>query len=63
MCTFVFPGNPKIQYMYGKTYRPSVELQKAVEQPRSFRLGSGLPLHRPDGERGEAEGEPGLDGS
>ncbi len=40
-----------------------MELQKAAEQPRSLRLGSGLPPHRPEGERGEAEGEPGLDGS
>lgn len=40
-----------------------MELQKAAGQPRSFKLGSGLPPHRPEGERGEAEGEPGLDGS
>ncbi len=40
-----------------------MELQKGAEQPRSLRLGSGLPPHRPEGERGEAEGEPGLDGS
>lgn len=49
--------------MSEKTCRPSVELQKAAGQPRSFKLGSGLPPHRPEGERGEAEGEPGLDGS
>lgn len=40
-----------------------MELQKGAEQPRSLRLGCGLPPHRPEGERGEAEGEPGLDGS
>lgn len=40
-----------------------MELQKAAEQPRSLRPGSGLPPHRPEGERGEAEGEPGVDGS
>lgn len=50
-------------FVSGKTSRPSVELQKAAGQPRSFKLGSGLPPHRPEGERGEAEGELGLDGS